>query len=402
MAVKRRRKRKLKTSVKLFAAFFLVLSTFVVLNTCGFLKKDDVSDASQDVAHKQPDVSHTETTFEQYNEFIDIKTVVTDNNRTDYPMLKGYDIINMKITDAIDSAGAELILQRAYFNQSYFSAVMRDANGEITTLNYSAKDSTNLTLSSVAPEYYSEYGDVPFYLDGESITLYTSNGDVTVLFSEYGSIRHLPYVPPEYVPASEGEKVIALTFDDGPHRPDITAKILDKLIQRRAKATFFVLGFECPDNGDILKRIVDSGCEIGNHSWRHEKLNKISRSEALESIIKTQDIVYEKTGVYPRTLRPPYGEERLDIMEELGLFHVEWCVDPEDWRVKDSAELVQHVKQKAKPGYIVLMHDIYDASGEAALELIDWFCDNGWRLVTVSELFDFENRDFTTEIFRQK
>ena len=398
MAVKRRRKRKLKTSVKLFAAFFLVLAVFSVLVVYGILKKDSPPDVQQE----QTLEPQNETTFTQYNEFIDIKTVTVDDERTDYPVLKGYDDINLKITGVIDSIKTALTLEKAYFNQSYFSAVMRDAGGKITTLNYSAKDSTALTLSSTAPAYYSEYGDVPFYLDGESITLYTQNGDFTVPFSQYDGIRYLPYVPPAYTPVAEDEKVIALTFDDGPHRPDITAKILDKLTQRRAKTTFFVLGFECPDNGDILKRVVDSGCEIGNHSWRHEKLNKISRSEALESITKTQNIVYEKTGIYPRILRPPYGDEREDIMHELGLFHVEWCVDPEDWKIKDSAALVQHVKEKAQSGYVVLMHDIYDASGYAALELIDWFCDNGWRLVTVSELFDLENREFTTEIFRMK
>ena len=165
------------------------------------------------------------------------------------------------------------------------------------------------------------------------------------------------------------------------------------------KATFFIAGYKAVlnDADTYIKRMSELGCEIGNHTWRHEQLNKISRKEALDTINTTQQIIYESTGVYPRLLRPPYGDQREDIMKELGLFTIKWSIDPEDWNKKSSQYIVSHVKEKAYSGAIVLMHDVYDASCEAAIELIDYFCDNGWRLVTISELFDLENAEFTTK-----
>ncbi|MBE6689124.1 MAG: hypothetical protein E7588_07615 [Ruminococcaceae bacterium] len=400
MAAKRSKKRKLKTSVKLFAAVFFVLIVCVTAFTCGKPKNNGENTAEKTgifaLSLPQPIVKIT-----ALNEFCRIKTVINNDLIRHYPLFPENGEINKAVASEIVESGKELLPVNAYFDQSFYSIVMRDKNGNTLSFNYSASREP-LFLSVVAPDLFDLYGEVPFYLDDKSITLYADGSETVILLSEYDNSINLPYVPPVYTPAAEGEKVIALTFDDGPHRPDITRKILSKLKERRAKATFFVLGFECPDNGVILNEILKSGCEIGNHSWRHEKLNELSRADALASVTKTQNIVYEKTGVYPKVFRPPYGDERLDIMEELGLFHVEWCVDPEDWKVKDPAALSQHVKEKARSGYVVLMHDIYEASGEAALELIDWFCDNGWRLVTVSELFDFENREFSTDIFRMK
>lgn len=398
MAAKRK-KRRLKTSFKLFVAFFVLIISVFTLLMCR--PKKQVENVVQFPPDTSLDRKAPIESFENYNEFIDIR-VVEDTEVRRYPVLKGHDGINAKINEYIDLLPCEVTVEKAYFNYSYFSAVLFGKDGNIYTVSYSIADESKVLLSEIAPNLYAEYGSAPFYIDGDSVTVYTADGEKRVLFSEYDGRRHLPYCPPEYNPVQDGDKVIALTFDDGPARSDITHKILDKLAQRRAKATFFVLGWECPDDGDVLKRITEIGCEIGNHSWKHEKLNKLTRAEALDSINKTQDIVYQKTGVYPKIMRPPYGDEREDIMEELGLFHVEWCVDPEDWKVKDADAIVQHVKEKAKPGYIVLMHDIYDASGDAAEELIDWFCDNGWRLVTISELLDLENREFTTEIFRMK
>ncbi len=408
MAVKT--KKKFKTSFKIFIAifaFFVILCTAIIV--CCTLKKEqpdipdnpDASDNS-DVTDI-PDISEpkTETVTRAYDDFINIKTVTVGDVRRDYLSVSGYNNLSAEIEKFTELYEGTLTAEKAFFNLSYFSAVLRKQDGRAVTMNFDI-DGNALSLSQNAPDVHNDYGDVPFFLDEDSVTVYLEDSEKTVLFAEYGGMEYLPYNPPVYTPAKEGEKVIALTFDDGPHRPEITAKILDKLAQRRAKATFFVLGFECPQNGDILRRIVDTGCEIGNHSWQHEKLNKISRAEALESITKTQNIVYEKTGVYPIIFRPPYGDERVDIMEESGLFHIEWCVDPEDWKADTAQEIIEHIKEKAQSGNIVLMHDIYKISGEAALELIDYFCDDGWRLVTVSELFDLHDREFTTQIFRMK
>lgn len=399
-----KRKKRLKNSFKIFVALFLLMTViFVAVVRCGLRKDDEADDAQNEiVSDTTTPTTEDEATLTEYNEFIDIKTVKNDGKMQNYPILKVNDNITKKLATLIDADGEPISIEKAYFNHSYFSVSARKADGEVRTFNFSVKSECLITLAEAAPRLYGQYGEVPFYLDASDITVYTSEGKKTVSYSEYDGIKYLPYNPPEYQPAADGEKVIALTFDDGPHRPEITGKILDKLIQRRAKATFFVLGFECARNAETLNRVVKCGCEIGNHSWHHDKLNKITRDEAIKSITETQKVIYETTGVYPKIMRPPYGDERTDIMEELGLFHVEWNVDPEDWNKKNADDIVNHVKEKAESGNIVLMHDIYDASCEAALELIDYFCDNGWRLVTVSELFDFKNHEFDTQIYRYK
>ena len=402
-----KRKKRLKTSFKLFVAFFVLITAVLIAAVCHMpkngeeIKKND--DNSQvELEENLPVADEPQIELAEYNEFLQIKTLKYSDKNKSYPILKGNDNITKKLSALIDAEGEALVFDKAYYNHSYLSVLMRGADGAAKCFNFSAETEGLITLGEAAPTLYEQYGELPFYLDGDAVTLYTADGEKTVEYSEYDGIKYLPYVPPEYKPATDGEKVIALTFDDGPHRPELTAKILDKLAQRRAKATFFVLGFECEQNAETLRRIVNNGCEIGNHSWRHEKLNKITRSEALDSINKTQRVIYEATGVYPTIMRPPYGDERKDIMEELGLFHIEWCVDPEDWKRNDAESIVRHIKEKAQPGYVVLMHDIYSTSCEAALELIDYFCDNGWRLVTVSEMFDLKNREFTTEIFRYR
>ncbi len=402
-----KRKKRLKTSFKLFVTFFVLITVVLIATLCHMPKNgdeiEDNGDALQGtVEQNHPADDEPQIELVEYNEFLQIKTLNYHNKSKSYPILKDNDNITKKLSALIDAEGDALTFEKAYFNQSYLSVLMHGSDGTAKCFNFSVKTEGLITLGEAAPPLYEQYGDLPFYLDGDAVTLYTADGEKTVKYSEYGGMKYLPYLPPEYKLAADGEKVIALTFDDGPHRPELTAKILDKLARRRAKATFFVLGFECEQNAETLNRIVNYGCEIGNHSWRHEKLNKITRAEALDSINKTQNVIYEATGVYPTIMRPPYGDERKDIMEELGLFHVEWCVDPEDWKQKNAESIVSHIKEKAQPGYIVLMHDIYNVSCEAALELIDYFCDNGWRLVTVSELFDLQNREFTTEIFRYR
>ena len=398
MTVKRKKKRKLKNSFKFFVAVIFLLIVAVILKLCG--SEESVEDKSEEVLEEpqQESVIMPEITTETYNEFINIMTVTEGDVKYSVPLLDGCESINGRVEQYVKELSAKekvIEVENIFYNHSYYSIEFSDG----ICVNYDVKNEIPLELKSVAPSLFEEYGEVPFLLDEDSVILYTEGGKKEVLFSEYGGIRYLPYNPPEYKPAADGEKVIALTFDDGPRRPEITAKILDKLVERRAKATFFVLGLECPGRGEILKRITDSGCEIGNHTYRHEQLNKISRQDAIKTVSTTQELVYESTGLYPIVMRPPYGEQREDIMEELGLFNVKWSIDPEDWKIKDANAIVEHVKEKAYSGAIVLMHDVYDASGEAAAELIDYFCDNGWRLVTVSELFDLKNSDFTKEVF---
>ncbi|MBQ9940028.1 MAG: polysaccharide deacetylase family protein [Clostridia bacterium] len=402
-------KRKMKKSFKIFAVVCLLLFTvvFAKIIFSNQTPDKDISsvppvenfeDTVEPLTELERPVPEPDVTITPYNEYMDIKCVSDGKTVKEYPVLKDSDLITENIQRFIDTISGDAIISRTFYNKSYFSIEFDNRK----CMCYDVKNHTLIKLEDVAPELYEQYGEVPFFLGEDFVSLLVENIKTDIPFENFNAFRNIPYNPPEYTPAQEGEKVIALTFDDGPRRPEITEKIIDKLIQHRAKATFFVLGCECPGREKVLSRITETGNEIGNHSWRHEKLNDISRQEALATIKNTQDIIFESTGVYPSVMRAPYGSEREDIMEELGLFNIGWSVDPEDWKNKDAKIISEHIKQKAVSGSIVLMHDVYDASGEAAMELIDYFCSNGWRLVTVSELFDLKNKEFTHEVFHYK
>lgn len=192
--------------------------------------------------------------------------------------------------------------------------------------------------------------------------------------------------------ASSGEidpnapKKIALTFDDGPHSKN-TPKLLDGLKARNVKATFFVIGQNAEQNPEILKRMHDEGHLIGNHSYSHAQLSCIQKDKALEEITKTSQIIYDATGYTPKYIRPPYGGLCDVIREEHDLTVIMWTIDPRDWSVLNTNAVVKHVVSHAKNNDIILLHDIFDTSVEAAFQIVDQLQAKGFTFVTVDEFY---------------
>ena len=139
---------------------------------------------------------------------------------------------------------------------------------------------------------------------------------------------------------------IALTFDDGPGKTT-TPKLLDLLAKRGVKVTFFVLGENVQENPEILKREVAEGHEIGNHSWSHPNLAKMSEEAVKKQLQGTQDLVFQLTGTKPKTMRPPYGSftdhQRKWANEQFGFKVVLWEVDPLDWKRPGSSVVAQRI-----------------------------------------------------------
>lgn len=200
---------------------------------------------------------------------------------------------------------------------------------------------------------------------------------------------------PETVKESEEEsekqeqkKKIALTFDDGPH-PQYTPEMLSVLKERNVKATFFLLGEEVEKYPEIVKQLQEEGHVVGNHSYKHEQLSKLTMEQACKQVNRTNDLIYDITGVYPSYLRPPFGDwhEKLDC--EVNMVEVLWDVDTLDWSSKNHASIVQKVINNVKENDIILMHDGYETSVTAAREIIDTLQKQGYEFVTVDEiLFD--------------
>lgn len=184
-------------------------------------------------------------------------------------------------------------------------------------------------------------------------------------------------------------KCVALTFDDGPG--EYTGRLLDLLRDRGVKATFFVLGeMVAADKGGLLtRRIVEEGHEIGNHSWSHPPLAGLSREQVQRQLGRTEDLVEKLTGVRMTVMRPPYGSTDAEVAAETrreGLAQILWSVDTLDWRDRVPALVIKRACA-AKPGAIVLMHDIHPTTIKAVPAVLDTFAKKGYTFVTVSELY---------------
>ena len=183
-------------------------------------------------------------------------------------------------------------------------------------------------------------------------------------------------------------KKIALTFDDGPH-PRYTEQLLDGLKERNVVATFFVTGENAQNYPNIIRREQEEGHLIGNHTYSHIQLTSGNRETFREALVKTNEILENITGEKVSFVRPPYGSWDKSFEKELNMFPVLWNIDPLDWCSHNAECIAAKVVENAGDGDIILMHDYYDTSVTAALEVVDVLQKRGFQFVTVEEiLFD--------------
>ena len=181
---------------------------------------------------------------------------------------------------------------------------------------------------------------------------------------------------------------VALTFDDGPH-PVCTPQLLDGLKKRDVKVTFFVKGEKVESYPEIVKRASEDGHLIGNHTFHHVQLTAANSDDFKKEIISTNDIIQEVTGKETSFIRPPYGSWDKKYEKELNMFPVLWDVDPLDWCSTNVDKIVRSVLAGTKENSIILMHDSYDSTVTAALQVVDILKAEGYEFVTVDEiLFD--------------
>ena len=184
------------------------------------------------------------------------------------------------------------------------------------------------------------------------------------------------------------EKKIALTFDDGPH-PYYTEELLDGLKERGVVATFFVTGEHAVLHPDIIKRIHKEGHLIGNHTYSHMQLTRESREEFKEELVATGEVIEEIIEEEVIYVRPPYGTWDKTLEAELNMIPVLWTIDTLDWCSTDVSGITQSALKEAGENDIILMHDYYDTTVTAALQIVDELTERGYTFVTVEEiLFD--------------
>ena len=154
------------------------------------------------------------------------------------------------------------------------------------------------------------------------------------------------------------EKVVALTFDDGPN-PTFTPQILDVLDRHQVKATFFVLGENASAHPELVRRAAQAGHTLGNHTHSHCHLVRLNFREIVDELNRCKQVI-QAAGQTPQFLRPPFGEYDMHavvVARTLGYQLVNWTLDTEDWRADDADQIVRQVLSNVQPGGIVLMHD---------------------------------------------
>lgn len=182
----------------------------------------------------------------------------------------------------------------------------------------------------------------------------------------------------------KNKKMVALTYDDGPSI--YTPRVLKTLKENNAVATFFVVGNRVPTYSDTVKKAHDMGCEIGNHTYEHKNLTRVSEAEVKRQITKTNRNVKKVTGQAPVIVRPTGGATNANVKQWVGMPSIIWSIDTLDWKTRNADSTKRAVLDHVKDGDIVLMHDLYSATASASETIIPELVKRGYQLVTVSEL----------------
>lgn len=198
-------------------------------------------------------------------------------------------------------------------------------------------------------------------------------------------VRLLATPPPPPTPDCAVAACVALTFDDGPN-PDSTPIILDALKKERVKATFFVIGLKVAANKDSLMRMQKDGHEIGNHTWAHPNLTKLSQAQIEQQVSLTQTAVTDIGLPAPKLFRPPYEAFTKPMLAYVHMPVILWNIDPKDWKEKDPKNVVAIVNAQVRAGGLIVMHDKLVTA--AAVEQIIKDLKPKFKFVTVTELLN--------------
>ena len=185
--------------------------------------------------------------------------------------------------------------------------------------------------------------------------------------------------------------MVALTYDDGPS-PTVTPRILKCLQDNGGRATFFMVGQKVIKSPDVLKQMVAQGCEVANHTFDHTLMTKVSPTDLANQLVTTNQAVSDACGISPVLMRPCGGAKTdagMNIAGAISMPAILWSVDTLDWKTRDASQTIQTVLENVKDGDIILMHDLYDATGDASETIIPELVSRGFQLVTVSELASY-------------
>jgi peptidoglycan-N-acetylglucosamine deacetylase len=180
-------------------------------------------------------------------------------------------------------------------------------------------------------------------------------------------------------------KCLALTFDDGPGPH--TKQLLETLARHDAHATFFLVGQNVRTYRTLTNAELAAGHQVANHTWNHADLTRRTAAEVRDQIARTNDAITAVTATAPTLMRPPYGAVNAAVRRQVTMPIILWSVDTEDWKHHDSKNIADYTIRTARPGDIVLFHDIHATTVAAIPRILQTLAARGYHFVTVSQLY---------------
>lgn len=310
----------------------------------------------------------------------------------------------------------------------FTSPLLAHPKNEVQTFVYDKKEHTFLNLSDIVTlnpgkikmellkqfqdcisvskleEAFNNLNSLKFTFTGKSITLYfnpyeIADGNCGIIKYEFPNnqfkisieketIEKMSSYHPPKKELSIYKPTIALTFDDGPSK--YTKDVVQLLNKYDANATFFILGNKVENYHDTLMYVLESGNELGNHSYNHKKLTRLSKEELHSQIDMTNEIVKKTLDYDIRLFRPTYGATSNQLKSNLNMEIVLWNVDTRDWQLRNSKKIYAKALHDIKDGKIILMHDIYKSTLDALELILPELKKQGYQIVTVSELKEIQ------------
>lgn len=311
-----------------------------------------------------------------------------DQNTLSYQLVK---------TFVFDHKG-EVVGLNKVFEGDYIKQLAALARQKFKTNNLSSDYFKTLTNQAEAYSHYCFTSDsLRLYFPAEKLyqdqTGFVSQ-DIAIADMAYFLVTDYPgtevikktsenQVHVRYIDATK--PMVALTFDDGPGGKS-TDKVLEILDQYQSKATFFLLGKNVETGQDKVKKMVASGHQLGNHSWNHPDLTRLSAEEIRKQIDQTNEVIKTYAGEAPTIVRVPYGAINNLVKQEVKYPLINWNIDTLDWKTRNAQKTYDHVMSHVHDGSIVLMHDIHAPTADAVALLVPALIEKGYQLVTIEEM----------------
>ena len=287
------------------------------------------------------------------------------------------------IISAAKNSISQIIKQRQQPEIDLNEIINKEALSNFIITNNGNSLAWPLGQASLLP---SSYGELTITVPISSVSKYLQNPTARK-FANIPKPAEKPKPAPTTPTPTVANKTIALTFDDGPG--PYTEKLLDILDKYDAKATFFLIGSKVSGQASVVRNIQARGHQLGNHSWSHPELPKLSVDQIAGEIDRTNEAIRQATGVKPSILRPPYGAVNGVVLEQLRLRNMSsilWSVDTRDWADRNSQIVCSRAVAGARPGAVILMHDIHQTSVNAVPCILSSLKQQGYSFVTIQRL----------------